>query len=74
MTREIVSTKWPEIRATVAPGCDVCGALAKEWDEKQDRDVLIEMNNHPHAAPKLRRVAEWISENGAQIKDGAQAK
>ncbi|MCZ4117833.1 hypothetical protein [Streptomyces sp. H39-S7] len=68
MTREIVSTLWPEMRAKVAPGCDVCAALAKEWDERRDRDVLMEINNHPHGTPKLSRVAEWIGAGGVEIQ------
>ncbi|QAX94750.1 hypothetical protein HOV12_gp42 [Streptomyces phage Lilbooboo] len=64
--REIVSSRTPEIRATVAKGCDVCGALAKQWDESGDRDVLIEINNHPHKEPKLSRVAAWKAE-GASV-------
>ncbi|MEW2406503.1 hypothetical protein [Streptomyces griseoviridis] len=64
--REIVSSRIPEIRATVPPDCDVCSALAKQWDEKQDRDVLIEINNHPHKKPKLSRVSAWVAE-GASV-------
>jgi hypothetical protein len=64
--REIVSSRAPEIRATVSPDCDVCAALAKQWDDKQDRDVLIEINNHPHTEPKLSRVKAWVAE-GASV-------
>jgi len=64
--REIVSTRAPEMRATVPTGCDVCAALAKQWDEKHDRDVLIEINNHPHKKPKLSRVNSWVAE-GASV-------
>jgi hypothetical protein len=66
-TREIVSSRpAPEIRATPAEGCDVCNALAKQWDETGDRDVLIEINNHPHQEPKLSRVRQWKRE-GASV-------
>ncbi|WP_424920212.1 hypothetical protein [Streptomyces sp. wa13] len=66
--REIVSSHpTPEIRATPADGCDVCGALAQEWYVKQDRDVLIEINNHPHTAPKLLRVSGWINTAGGTV-------
>lgn len=68
MAREIVSTRSPEMRATVAEGCDVCEALAREWDESNDRDVLLEIQNHPHARPKLARVGGWISKRGAKIR------
>jgi hypothetical protein len=44
----------------------VCAALAKQWDDKQDRDVLIEINNHPHTEPKLSRVKTWVAE-GASV-------
>ncbi|MFD4633814.1 hypothetical protein ACFVYR_12470 [Streptomyces sp. NPDC058284] len=63
---EIVSGRYPEIRATPAPGCDVCAALAGEWFSNGDRDVLIEINNHPHEEPKLSRVKAWKSE-GAKV-------
>lgn len=66
-SREIVSSRVPEIRATVPPDCDVCGALAKQWDETRDRDVLIEINNHPHTEPKLSRVRTWVAE-GASVE------
>lgn len=45
----------------MSTGCGVCGALAKQWDEKHDRDLLIEINNHPHAEPKLSRVNSWVA-------------
>lgn len=61
-SREIVSGQYPEMRATVSTGCGVCGALAKQWDEKHDRDLLIEINNHPHAEPKLSRVKSWVAQ------------
>jgi hypothetical protein len=64
--REIVSYRQPEIRATVAQGCDVCGALAKQWDDQHDRDLLLEINNHPHTEPKLSRVTAWVAE-GASV-------
>ncbi|MEU0423895.1 hypothetical protein ABZ235_09785 [Streptomyces canus] len=63
---EIVSRRDPEIRATPAQGCDVCAALAKQWDETNDRDVLIEINNHPHSEPKLSRVKAWKAQ-GASV-------
>jgi hypothetical protein len=47
-------------------GCDVCGALAKQWDETGDRDVLMEINNHPHTEPKLSRVKDMVA-NGASV-------
>jgi hypothetical protein len=55
------------MRATVPPGCDVCAALAQQWDETADRDVLIEINNHPHTEPKLSRVTTWKRE-GAKVE------
>ncbi|MFE6159946.1 hypothetical protein ACFQ7F_13660 [Streptomyces sp. NPDC056486] len=61
----VSSHPTPEIRATPAEGCDVCGALAKQWDEAGDRDLLIEINNHPHDPPKLSRVAELQREGVA---------
>ena len=64
--REIVSHRAPEIRATVQPRCDVCASLAKQWDESYDRDLLIEINNHPHEEPKLSRVKTWVDE-GASV-------
>jgi hypothetical protein len=63
---EIVSGRDPEIRATPAPGRDVCSALAAEWFANGDRDVLIEINNHPHEEPKLSRVKVWKGE-GATV-------
>ncbi len=63
---EIVSGRYPELRATPAPDCDVCAALAKQWEETSDRDVLIEINNHPHDEPKLSRVKQWKAE-GASV-------
>ena len=63
---EIVSGRYPEIRATPAPDCDVCGALADEWFANGDRDVLIEINNHPHEEPKLSRVRTMLGE-GATV-------
>ena len=60
--REIVSGRYPEIRATPTAGCDVCAALADEWFANGDRDVLIEINNHPHKEPKLSRVKAWMTE------------
>jgi len=63
---EIVSGRYPEIRATPAPGCDVCAALADEWFADGDRDVLIEINNHPHEEPKLSRVRTMLGE-GATV-------
>jgi hypothetical protein len=59
MSREIRSGGYAEIVATVPDGCRVCAALAKEWFESRDRDVLLEINNHPHSAPKLNRVKRW---------------
>ncbi|MGW6012344.1 hypothetical protein [Streptomyces sp. NPDC055210] len=62
-TTELVSSRpTPEIRATPAEGCDVCGALADQYAETQDRDLLIEINNHPHDEPKLSRVRRWKAE------------
>ncbi|MET9295308.1 hypothetical protein [Streptomyces sp. NPDC003077] len=62
-TREIVSShQYPEMRATPAEGCDVCGALAKQYATSKDRDLLIEINNHPHTEPKLSRVRAWKQE------------
>ncbi|QBZ73423.1 hypothetical protein SEA_HEATHER_53 [Streptomyces phage Heather] len=65
--REIVSHRQPEIRATVRTKCDVCHALAKQWDTSWDRDLLIEINNHPHEEPKLSRVKAWIND-GAKVE------
>ncbi|MDO0926815.1 hypothetical protein QQY24_15825 [Streptomyces sp. TG1A-8] len=64
--REIVSYRSPEIRATVHNGCDVCKALAQQWDATHDRDLLIEINNHPHEKPKLSRVKDWVAD-GASV-------
>jgi hypothetical protein len=44
----------------------VCAALAKQWDETSDRDVLFEINNHPHNEPKLSRVKAWKAQ-GASV-------
>jgi hypothetical protein len=64
--RVIVSDVEPVMTATVPPECDVCNALAKEWDQNRDRDVLIEINNHPHSDPKLSRVNDW-TRKGASV-------
>ncbi|WP_433858203.1 hypothetical protein [Streptomyces kronopolitis] len=58
----IESHRQPTITATVTEGCDVCAALAKQWDDMLDRDVLFEINNHPHEEPKLSRVRKWKAE------------
>ncbi|QPB09827.1 hypothetical protein CPT_Shady_066 [Streptomyces phage Shady] len=67
--QEIVSTYLTEIRATPAPGCVPCSRLADEWDRDHDRDVLLEINNHPHDTPKLSRVEQWISAEGVSLGD-----
>ncbi|MCG7529574.1 hypothetical protein MHW47_34725 [Streptomyces sp. OfavH-34-F] len=47
------------LRVTVPPRCDVCGALAQQYDATRDRDALLEIQNHPHLEPKLQRVRDW---------------
>lgn len=61
-TREIVSGGYFELRATPAEGCGVCTRLEAEWFQNSDRDVLIEINNHPHEVPGLSRVRRWLGE------------
>ncbi|MFE6846582.1 hypothetical protein [Streptomyces sp. NPDC057686] len=60
MSREIRSGGYSEIVAVITDeNCDICQALLFEWHLNHDRDVLIEINNHPHSKPKLNRVKEW---------------
>lgn len=60
MTGKITSLRHGvTIEATPSPGCGVCTALAKQYAETKDRDLLMEINNHPHTEPKLKtKVAE----------------
>ncbi|EFK99531.1 predicted protein [Streptomyces sp. SPB78] len=60
--REIFSYREPQMHAVVNDECDVCAKLAVEWDRWADRDLLIEINNHPHEVPKLARVRQWKAE------------
>lgn len=74
MSYEINSGGLYNIRAVVPDGCGVCAALADEWGRNHDRDVLIEINNHPHEEPKLARVEDWISKRGMRVHpEGATA-
>ncbi|MEU5149767.1 hypothetical protein AB0G42_21620 [Streptomyces yangpuensis] len=66
MSRTINSGGYLPIIVVVVETCGVCVALGAEWDDRRDRDVLLEIANHPHAEPKLARVEEWISD-GVQV-------
>lgn len=47
------------------PGCDVCGALAKQWKQAMERgpaydpshavDLAVEISRHPHPRPQNPR-------------------
>lgn len=67
MTRQIQSGGLNNIIANVPEDCDVCSALAEEWDRGRNRDALLEIQNHPHGAPKLRRVKDWIGKEGMRV-------
>lgn len=59
--RKYASYTYPRLEATVAEGCGVCARLAEQWVRTEERDLLIEINNHPHIAPKLASVHAWLS-------------
>ncbi|WP_152645197.1 hypothetical protein [Kitasatospora griseola] len=77
---EIVSfVREPEIRATPVDGCDVCIGLNAAWFKEYDRDLLIEINNHPHTTPKLtarvgKILAEAARRKAAEDKKRARAE
>ncbi|MFF4430471.1 hypothetical protein ACFYZ4_15020 [Streptomyces sp. NPDC001513] len=68
MTEKITSTRHGvTIIATPAHGCGVCGALAKQYAETRDRDLLLEINNHPHAEPKLKTKVGQLLRAGVTV-------
>lgn len=74
MSYEINSGGFNNIRAVVPDSCDICDALANQWEENRDRDALIEINNHPHSTPKLkRRVTAWLREGKQVQRQGVSA-
>jgi len=56
MSDELISPGLLTLRATPAHGCAVCSYLAERFRRTRERDLLLEINNHPHERPKLELV------------------
>lgn len=68
MPRKIESGGAYNIVCMVRDDCEICVALGDEWDQDRDRDVILEIQNHPHLSPKLARVKLWKVEGAPKPK------
>lgn len=55
------------LTAEIRPTCGVCCALGRDWDKTHDRDLLLEIMNHPHAEPKLKTRVKELRGQGVKV-------
>ncbi len=63
----VTLTEWTEREPKPTPGCDVCGALLKQWrqatesgspayDLSHATDLAVEISRHPHSRAMRRKA------------------